>query len=218
MDAEPDVIRQDIEQTRSALTEKLETLEEEVKDTVRSAKETVEETIENVTETVQETVETVQRTFDLEYQMQQRPWVLIGGSVAAGLVAGYVADNLRPQAASWQESGRNVPPPPPSMAEGGGAWGSQQAYYAPPRREGPTFFQSLLGRFDKEIGMVKELAIGYATGVLRDMIKEALPAVKDRIEQVMDSATTKMGGKPVEGPVFPEAPKPNPHWVERGGL
>src|SRR5262249_54043362 len=93
MDAEPEVIRQDIEQTRSALTEKLETLEEEVMGTVRNAKETVEETIENVAETVQETVETVQRTFDLEYQMQQRPWVLIGGSVGAGAAVGYFADN-----------------------------------------------------------------------------------------------------------------------------
>jgi ElaB/YqjD/DUF883 family membrane-anchored ribosome-binding protein len=217
MDAEPEVIRQDIEQTRSALTEKLETLEEEVRDTYRSAKESVEETIENVTETVQETVETVQRTFDLEYQMEQRPWVLIGGSVAAGMVAGFVAESLRARAGPWAHPHRNMASNGPPMDQGGGAYGSQRTAYTP-RQEGPSFFQNLLGQFDKEIGMVKELAIGYAAGVLRDMIKEALPAVKERVQQVMDSATTKMGGKPVVGPVFPESPQQDPQFVERRGL
>jgi ElaB/YqjD/DUF883 family membrane-anchored ribosome-binding protein len=219
MDAEPEVIRQDIEQTRSALTEKLETLEEEVMGTVRDAKETVEETIENVTETVQETVESVQRTFDLEYQMQQRPWVLVGGSVVAGVAVGFLADNLRARATAWEDSSRNVPRSRPPTEYGATAFRSpQQDFTPPPRREGPSFFQSLLGRFDKEIGMVKEMAIGYAAGVLRDMIKEALPAVKEQVQKVMDSATTKMGGKPVEGQVFQDQPRNDPQVADRGGL
>jgi ElaB/YqjD/DUF883 family membrane-anchored ribosome-binding protein len=218
MDAEPEVIRHDIEQTRSALTEKLETLEEEVMGTVRNAKETVEETIENVTDTVQETVESVQRTFDLEYQMQQRPWVLIGGSVVAGVAVGYFADNLRARATSWEDRSRNVSRDGPSAASGATAFRSPQQEFAPPRREGPSFFQSLLSRFDKEIGMVKELAIGYAAGVLRDMVKEALPAVKEQVQKVMDSATTKMGGKPVEGPVLQDQPRHDPQLADRGGL
>jgi ElaB/YqjD/DUF883 family membrane-anchored ribosome-binding protein len=218
MDAEPEVIRQDIEQTRSALTEKLETLEEEVMGTVRNAKETVEETIENVTETVQETVETVQRTFDLEYQMQQRPWVLIGGSVVAGVAAGFLADSLRVRATAWEDSRGKVPRYEPSSGSGATAFRSPQQEFAPPRREGPSFFQSLLGRFDKEIGMVKELAIGYAAGVLRDMVKEALPAVKEQVQKVMDSATTKMGGQPVEGSVLQEQPRYDPQVADRGGL
>src|SRR5262249_32139604 len=174
MDAEPEVIRQDIEQTRSALTEKLETLEDEVMGTVRNAKETVEETIENVTETVQETVETVQRTFDLEYQMQRRPWVLIGGSVVAGVAVGYFADSLRARATAWEGS-RQGPGCGPETGYGATAFRTPQPEYAPPRREGPTFLQSLFSRFDKEIGLVKELAIGYAAGVVRDLIKETLP-------------------------------------------
>jgi ElaB/YqjD/DUF883 family membrane-anchored ribosome-binding protein len=217
MDAEPEVIRQDIEQTRSALTEKLETLEEEVMGTVRDVKENVTETIENVTETVQETVETVQRTFDLDYQMQQRPWVLIGGTVVAGVATGYLLDGLRHRTTAWDDTTRYVPRYTRPEDQGGGAFGAQQARYTPPRQEGPSFFQSLLGRFDKEIGMAKELAIGYAAGVLRDMIKQALPAVKDKVEQIMDSATTKMGGQPVQGPVLSEPSQHDPSFAERGG-
>src|SRR5436305_1512 len=84
-------IRQDIEQTRESLTEKLEVLEYEVKETIADAKDTVTGTIEtakqtveditsNVKETVQDTVATVKRTFDLPYQVNQHPWGMIGGS------------------------------------------------------------------------------------------------------------------------------------------
>jgi DNA-binding protein YbaB len=219
MDAEPEVIRQDIEQTRSSLTEKLETLEDQVLGTVRSATESVEETIENVTETVQETVETVQRTFDVEYQMQQRPWLLIGGSVAAGVAVGVLANSLRARSGRGENRSSYVPSYGRSTGNGGSAFRSPQPEYtAPPRQEGPSFIQSLLGRFDKEIGMVKEMAIGYAAGVLRDVVKEALPAVKERVQEVMDSATKKMGGKPVDGPVFQEQPRHDPQTADKGRL
>ena len=53
MDERPDVIRQQIEETRESLTDKLETLEGQVKDTVS----TVSDTLESVKETVEGTVE-----------------------------------------------------------------------------------------------------------------------------------------------------------------
>src|SRR5919204_269414 len=82
------LIRQQIDQTRSSLTEKLETLEQEVRGTVQSAKATVEETIENVRSTVHGTVESVKRTFDVNYQVDRHPWVMMGGSVLAGYAVG----------------------------------------------------------------------------------------------------------------------------------
>ena len=97
MASEPDVNRlhEEIDQTRADLTDKLQTLENQVMGTVTNARENVEGTIEQVTSTVQETVEQVtstvqdtvaqvKKTFDLDYQIQVRPWVLVGGSVAAG--------------------------------------------------------------------------------------------------------------------------------------
>ena len=58
--------RQDIADTRSAITEKLTVLEERV----------------------QETVNGVKRTFDLHYQVKQRPWLLFGGSLLVGYMLG----------------------------------------------------------------------------------------------------------------------------------
>jgi hypothetical protein len=58
--------RLDVAETRSAITEKLEILEDRV----------------------QETVETVKHTFDLHYQVKQRPWVMFGGSLVVGFMLG----------------------------------------------------------------------------------------------------------------------------------
>src|SRR5262249_55783921 len=85
---DPDIIQNQIEQTRTALAEKLEALGDQISDTVEEAKETVEGTIDSVTSTGQETVHTVKRTVDLRYQVRQRPWLFFGGSVLAGFALG----------------------------------------------------------------------------------------------------------------------------------
>jgi ElaB/YqjD/DUF883 family membrane-anchored ribosome-binding protein len=108
MATEPDVtnLHQEIDQTRADLTQKLETLEEQVRDTIRSTTEnvsetveavtsTVEETIEQVSSTVQETVDSVKKTFDMSYQMRERPWVMLGGSIVAGFLAGALLNRAR---------------------------------------------------------------------------------------------------------------------------
>ena len=58
--------RQDIADTRSAITEKLAILEDRV----------------------QETLDGVKHTFDLHYQVKQRPWLMFGGSLLVGYTLG----------------------------------------------------------------------------------------------------------------------------------
>ena len=62
MDDEPEVIRQQMEETRSALTDKIERLEHQVVGTVQNTTRAVNDTVENVKEAVQETVSTVKDT------------------------------------------------------------------------------------------------------------------------------------------------------------
>ncbi|MBK9711082.1 MAG: hypothetical protein IPO81_07040 [Kouleothrix sp.] len=59
MDQRSDNIRQDIESTRAALDEKLDTLETKAR-----------------------------QTFDLKHQVAERPWMMLGAAVAAGYVLG----------------------------------------------------------------------------------------------------------------------------------
>jgi ElaB/YqjD/DUF883 family membrane-anchored ribosome-binding protein len=244
MASEPEVIHQEIEETRADLAKKLETLESEITDTVKSARETVEETIENVTETVQETVETVKKTFDLEYQMRQRPWTLMAGATVAGFLVGAFVlrprRSYRPEHAGWFGGGGFYPH---DESSAGGidtrsswtgssswtepslsTWAQPQQTEAPrreefrreePRREEfrheeprhehrPGLVEGLMNTFGDELNMVKQMAIGYGVGLVRDMLKDALPTLGEKVEQVMDSATHKMGGEPVHGRVMGE--------------
>jgi len=225
MASEPEVIHKEIEETRSDLAKKLVTLEGEIQETVRSAKETVEETIENVTESVQETVDSVKKTFDLEYQMQQRPWTLLAGATVAGFLVGAVLLRSRrhyhhpEEHEGWFGGGRDFYPHDQSSRGGidtrSSSW-TQPASSPPPQPEpprheeprhehhGPSMVRGLMSTFGDELNLVKEAAIGYGVGVLRDMIKDALPALGEKIEKVMDSATHKLGGEPIHGRVMGE--------------
>jgi len=112
MDNEPEVIKQQMDETRSALTEKIEQLEKQVTETVQDAtsavsetvdsvkqavqetvdtvKDTVQGTVETVKETVHDTVETVKDTLDLPKQVKRRPWVMVAGATALGFLGGYL--------------------------------------------------------------------------------------------------------------------------------
>jgi hypothetical protein len=115
--------RHDMEETRASMTEKLELLEERVretleetksavedivenvrdtvdetvgvvKETVEGTKSTVEDIVENVKGTMDDTVTTVKQTFDLSYQANQHPWLFFGGAV---LLGGFLSSLLQPQ-------------------------------------------------------------------------------------------------------------------------
>jgi len=209
MDQEPDVIRQHIDETRSSLTEKLETLEDQVRGTVEGAKATVEDTIESVKSTVQDTVDSVKRTFDLNYQVEQHPWPMVGGSLLAGFVLGSLLGGRGSQRASWGSTGYassfGSSGPAPKQ-ESSRSYQPSSNYSTPPASQPavaqPSLFDKFISQFDDEIRQVKGMAVGAALGVLRDLAKQAVPpALAPQVEQIMDSATTKLGGKPVPGPV-----------------
>lgn len=104
MDRESKMIHNDMEQTRSNLAEKLETLERKVTGTVQDATEVVQdataavsntvetvqgavqETVATVKETVQEAVGSVKDAFDISRQVDRHPWLMMGGAVAVGFL------------------------------------------------------------------------------------------------------------------------------------
>ena len=108
---EPDdteVIRQQMDDSRAALTEKLGLLEEKVSETVQSATATVAETVQNATASVTETVDSVKgavqgtvdsvrhsvegtvasvsEALDLALQVKRHPWGMLAGAIAVGYV------------------------------------------------------------------------------------------------------------------------------------
>jgi len=229
MDPEPEVIKQEIDETASSLKDKLEILEHEVlgtvkgatesvEDTISNVKETVQETISSVKETVQETVQTVKRTFDLRYQTEQHPWLMVGGATAAGFVAGLFLGGRRSSYAGRpqgyarpgrdytreQSFGTSRYGTAAAGPNGGSSAGvaSSAASSAPAESSGPGLFGRLRHNFEGEIEKVKGMAIGALFGVVRDMAKRALPpSLAPKVDEVMNSFTEKLGGEPIREPV-----------------
>jgi len=225
MDQEPDVIRDQIDETRASLTEKIETLETTVKSTIQDARETVEGTVATVKETVEgtienvkgtiadvkesvsDTVESVKQTFDLGYQTQQRPWLMMGCSFAAGFVVGNLVEGRRHHHGAWNLEGGGYYPERPSQpmtrfrseeptttAHDGRSQASTST--------GGGWFGQLLNQFQPELDRLKGMAIGAALAVARDVAKQSLPLFASQIDELTSSVTTKLGGEPIRQPVF----------------
>jgi ElaB/YqjD/DUF883 family membrane-anchored ribosome-binding protein len=229
MDNETEVIRQQMEETRSSLTDKLETLEQQVVDTVETATSAVTDTVENVKEavqdtvatvkgSVQETVEGVKHTFDLRLQVDRHPWAMMAGSVALGFFGGRLlksattgeARRLDRYAASAH--GADMPEGPDRSRDGARGYepvasASRRNGIHPPRLEAaqPSFLSELGDKYESEIGKLKKLAIGTALAVVRDAIQPSIPEqMKSQVIDVINSVTTKLGGEVIEGPILRE--------------
>jgi ElaB/YqjD/DUF883 family membrane-anchored ribosome-binding protein len=112
MDHREDDIRRDIEETRAAMSGKIELIEERVQETMAGAKSTVDsvmygfkqiqETVEkakstadNIIEsikcTVDETIERAKYTSDLVAQVNQNPWIMFCTAALVGYILGSLA-------------------------------------------------------------------------------------------------------------------------------
>jgi ElaB/YqjD/DUF883 family membrane-anchored ribosome-binding protein len=166
-------MRQGIDDTRAAMADKLEALEDRVIGTVQSAQETVQHSIQSA----KDTVASVKRTFDINHQVEQHPWRMVGGCFLAGLALGYLAPTGRPR---------------PSIAPAGPAQNSHNGNgTAPPTPPAPPEPPS---PFQEEIDMAKGIAIGFVMGLVRDSIKESVPQLAPNIDQLMNGLTTNLGG------------------------
>lgn len=166
---EPAEIRQQIEETRSAISEKLETLEVEVSGTVHEA------------------VESVRRTFDIRHQTRAHPWPMVGGAIMAGYVLGALSARRRPA------------PPSTLPAVGSSSRAVYKDAAMPGvSANSPGVLSRLVDYFGDEIVELRKLAIGTGLGYVRDALKSRLPdSLSHQVEGIMDSTTRKLGGKPV---------------------
>jgi ElaB/YqjD/DUF883 family membrane-anchored ribosome-binding protein len=192
MDNEAEVIRHQMEETRTHLTEKLEALEdkvvhtvegttESVAETVNTVKEAVQGTVEAVSETVDKTIETVKETFNLRRQFERHPWLLFGGSVGVGFLGGYL---LGPSRRS-----------PSARYRGAPTWARE-----PAQPSGPGWLERMGGELKPALDKLKGLAIGGIAGMLGQSLIPAVPEpLRDQVGEVLESFTTALGGKPIPG-------------------
>lgn len=229
MAEEPEVIQEQMEETRSALADKLGAISQKISGTVESVTdavegtvETVQETVENVGETAQEAVEAVKETFNLPKQFDRHPWLFVGGSVALGFVAGKLLS------AAQRRIGGHHPATTPS-AEDMARYMAQSAEYtaetprgdrlkrhsrketgnghgrAPRKSEEPSLLGGLVQKFMPDLTKLKELALGTVFATARDLMAQNMPqGLKKEVVHLMDDIAVHAGGKPIQGKVLEE--------------
>jgi hypothetical protein len=220
MPPETELIKQQMGQTRAALTDKLENLETKILGTVNTTTDTLGHTVEEVGTTVRETARDVRATvhetlasvrdaLDVSRQMHQHPWALVGGSILAGYVGGVVLDNLErghlPSLPSLP-SAEQLLPRDSEVRE-------RIESEPPARRTGSTFFKALFDSFAPELEKLKAAAVGLALGAVRDKIGEAVPPhLRENISEMMDRFTVKLGGEVhVPGAMFGQSEEEDEH-------
>jgi len=211
---QPEVIRQQMEETRASLTEKLEALESQVSGTVQATTEAVTETVEavkdtveNVTEAVKETAHSVAETFNVKVQFQRHPWGMFVGTVAVGCVAGYLLSSKRERtegngyceenAERTAGSFSSAPSQATFRQEPQTSWAPPQPSTPAPQKHEET---ARTGWLWDTLGRLKGLAVGSLMGVVRDLTERALPeSLRDRVTQEIDHLTSNLGGEPIHG-------------------
>jgi ElaB/YqjD/DUF883 family membrane-anchored ribosome-binding protein len=189
VDNELEVIRHQMEVTRSSLADKLGEMESQIRGAVEGATnlvtdtaETVQETVHNVTDTVQETVHSVAEALDLSKQVERHPWPMMGGAVAVGFLGSVML-------------GRAGGVSGPASAAASSVNGATKHVAGAVEEPGPLH---------EALKTLKGLAIGALMGLVRDRVVKAIPPdyAADATKMV-DDLTTKLGGKP--RPASPEA-------------
>jgi prophage DNA circulation protein len=188
---------------------------ETVKDTVEGAVEGVQGTVdavkggvanaaEGVRETLSNAAESVRDAFDLPAQVDRHPWLMMGGAVAVGFVAGKLLD-YGPEAMEAMQS----------AAESGGRLAESITTTAGHAASAAGTAASAAGNwlgalehmFGPELAKVKELALGALLGMARDAAVQAAPEpMRRQVGEIFDSFTSKLGGRPIEGAVL--GPRP----------
>ncbi len=183
-----------------------------VKDTVESVQGTMEnvtgavgDAVENVKEGFVGAAEAVRDTFDLPRQVDRHPWLMMGGAVAVGFTAGKLLGHA-PRVARYV--GR-------AAETGGRMAGSALSAAGSAASTAGSWLGSLEHMFGPELGRVKELALGTLLGVVRDAAVQAAPeSMSHQIREIIDSVTSKIGGRPAEGPVL--GPRPSEEEMADG--
>jgi ElaB/YqjD/DUF883 family membrane-anchored ribosome-binding protein len=217
MEDEAEVIKHQMEETRTSLSEKLEALEQKVvstvnettgaiSETVETVKDTVQGTIAAVNDTVENTICSVKETFDLHHQMEAHPWAMLAGSVAVGYLAGQLVfpaasgrmDRRAEPTGNGRERRFNYPEAsavtaaPQAASSAGGLTSS--------------FLSSLGEALAPALDTLKGLAIGATANVLGDMLVNAVPQqFKGELCQAIDEITTQLGGRKFEHQTEPAA-------------
>ena len=222
MDEKPEVIQQQMEETRSALVEKLEALEGQVADTVQSTSnavqhtgaavsdtvDTVKETVENVSESVQQTMESVSESVQQTMETVTETFQQTVHSVSELFDL-----RLQTRRHPWLVVGGAVVAGYVGYNVfdrlSGGAGRAVRSEFAgetpalaaaPPPAAASSWKTAGKDWLWEEVGRLRGLAVGSLMSVIRDVARQAIPGVLgERLADEVEVINKKVGGETISG-------------------
>ena len=182
----------DITQTRVAIAEKLGAIEQHVGATMRHARTIMTQVADNTTSSVRETMKATREACDPSVQASRHPWRFVGGALVLGYAFGILYRR------GWQITNGVVPYYPPgtkgaAVMPGNGSPSSEQQepgvypYYphrATSNARGEqgladrfTVWGELEGALQAELGVIQSGFIRFGRGLLREMVRQAIPTL-----------------------------------------
>jgi ElaB/YqjD/DUF883 family membrane-anchored ribosome-binding protein len=161
LEKEPAEMRGDMRDTRAALTEKLELLEDRVSKKTEDIQHRVEATADKVKETVNDTVRVVKETVDWRHQMQEHPWGMFGGAVFAGFMLGRLIG-------SSSDGSTFTPRLPTTPTTGASEHDSHHA---------SSFVDKAMGQFNVQRDRLEQAAVSAASDFVEKLISRSLPGI-----------------------------------------
>ena len=186
-----------IVQTRMAMAEKLGAIEQHIGTTMHHARTTMTQLADKTTSSVCDTMQATQDALDPRVHAARHPWAFVGGA----LVLGYAGGTLFRR--GWRITTGAVPYYPPGaggaavMPTSGSSSSEQRREsgvypFYPHRAEGhgrgnqgqadrPTVWAEVERALHDELGVVRNDVIQFGRGLLREMIRQAVPALVQSI-------------------------------------
>jgi ElaB/YqjD/DUF883 family membrane-anchored ribosome-binding protein len=199
MDHETEVMKQNIADTREALSEKIDCLEQKVLRTVEGTTDIVANTAESVAEAVQGTVQKVtgavdhamekaKESLDLRKQVEAHPWPMFGGSIVAGFIGGCLLTRSQSHAPMPEprRSSQSYEPTRPRSSE----WQSFSSAEQDRLAQRPSLFAPAMHR-------LRDLAIAATSKLVNDLLVSAAPPeLHEDIRSTVGSFASALRGEP----------------------
>ena len=180
----------DIVDTRVAISEKLELLEQRIRDTAEGATMKFSRMLDETTQTVNEMVDKTKAALDPIQKVDEYPWLMLGGAVCAGLVIGLMDSRNRYRSGVYPyypagAHGSHVMPEEGRQKEAETSRKEGVYEYYPPRRsrgarserKPASMWDGIMNEFGQEAEQAKSALIEAGRSVMMEMVRKMVPEI-----------------------------------------
>lgn len=183
----------DIVETRVAIAQKLELLEQRIIDTAEEATMKFSRMLDETTQTVNQMVDKTKAALDPVHKVDEYPWLMLGGAICAGFAIGLMESRTRAQRSGvypYYPAGARASRVMPEFARQEAEAAKDQAegvydYYpsgpqsdaAPSTRHQKSMWDSMSREFGQEAEQAKTVLMQVGRSLVMELARKMLPEI-----------------------------------------